>query len=57
MTISNQKKFKADLIIFKCLQGTNIPNFMLYGKRVSCNYGTRGNNATLRFFLFKQDHY
>ena len=24
MTILNQKKFKADLLIFKCLQGTTI---------------------------------
>ena len=48
MTILNQKKFKADLLIFKCLQGTTIPNFESYGERVSHNYGTRGNKATLR---------
>ena len=39
MTILNQKKFKADLLIFKCLQGTNIPNFVCYGERVNHNYG------------------
>ena len=48
MMILNQKKFKAGLITFKCLQGTNIPNFALYGERVSHNYGTRSKNATLR---------
>ena len=47
MMILNQKKVKADLIIFKCLQGTNIPNFTPYGERVCHNNGTRGNNATL----------
>ena len=48
MTILNQKKFKADLLIFKCLQGTNIPNFAFYGERVDHSYGTRSNNTTLR---------
>ena len=47
MTILNQKKFKADLLISKCSQGTTIPNFESYGERVSHNYGTRGNTATL----------
>ena len=47
MTISNQKKFKEDLLIFKCLQGATIPNFESYGERVSHDYGTRGNKATL----------
>ena len=35
-------------LIFKCLQGTTIPNFASYAERVSHNYGTRGNKATLR---------
>ena len=48
MTILNQKKFKADLLIFKCLQGTNIPNFVCYGERLNHNYGTRRNKTTLR---------
>ena len=48
MTILNQKKFKADLLIFKCLQGTNNPNFVCYGERVNHNYGTRRNKTTLR---------
>ena len=48
MMILNQKKFKADLLIFKCLQGTAIPNFASYAERVSHNYGTRDNKATLR---------
>ena len=48
MTIFNQKKFKAGILIFKCLQGTTIPNFASYAERVSHNYGTRGNKATLR---------
>ena len=48
MTILNQKNFKADLLIFKCLQGTTIPNFASYSERVSHNYVTRGNKATLR---------
>ena len=48
MMILNQKKFKADLLIFKCLQGTAIPNFASYAERVSHNYRTRGNKATLR---------
>ena len=47
MMILNQKKFKADLLIFKCLQRTAIPNFASYTERVSHNYGTRGNKATL----------
>eukprot|EP00112_Aurelia_sp_Birch-Aquarium-sp1_P005543 Seg1632.4 transcript_id=Seg1632.4/GoldUCD/mRNA.D3Y31 product="hypothetical protein" protein_id=Seg1632.4/GoldUCD/D3Y31 len=48
MTIFIQKKFKADLLIFKCLQGTTIANFASYGDRINHNYGTRGNKATLR---------
>ena len=48
MTIFNQKKIKADLLIFKCLQGSTIQNFASYGERVCHNYGTRGNKATLR---------
>ena len=48
MTMFNQKKFKADLLIFKCLQGTTIPNFASFGEKVSHNYGTKGNKATLR---------
>ena len=48
MTLLNQKKFKADLLIFKCLQGTNIPNFSCHGGRVNQNFGTRRNKTTLR---------
>ena len=48
MTISNQKKYKIDLLMFKCLQGTSVDNFASYGERVSHNYCTRGNKATLR---------
>ena len=48
MTILNQKKFKADLLIFKCLQGTNISNFAFYGERVDHNYGKKRNKTTLR---------
>ena len=48
MTILNQKKFKADLLIFKCLQGTNFPNFAFFGERIDHNYGTRSNKTTLR---------
>ena len=47
-TILNWKKFKTDLLIFKCLQGTTVENFWSYGERVSYNYGTRGNKAALR---------
>ena len=48
MSVSNQKKYKADLLMFKCLQGTTVENFASYGERISHNYGTRGNKATLR---------
>ena len=48
MTILNQKKFKADFLIFKCLQGTNIPNFVCYGEIVNHNYGTRKNKTAMR---------
>ena len=39
--------YKADLLIFKCLQGTNIPNVACYGERVNHKYGTRRNKTTL----------
>ena len=39
--------FKADLLIFRYLQGTNIPNFACYGERVNHKYGTRRNKTTL----------
>ena len=48
MTIQNQKKFKASMIIFKCLQGTSIPNFASYIDKVDHTYYTRGNSSTLR---------
>ena len=48
MTILNQKMFKADLLIFKCLQGTNIQNFVCYGERLNNNYCTRRNKTTSR---------
>ena len=48
MTIFNKKKFKAGILIFKCLQGTTIPNFASYAERVSHKYGKRGNKANLR---------
>ena len=35
MTISNQKKYKIDLLMFKCLQGTSVDNFASYGERVT----------------------
>ena len=47
MTILDQKKFKADLLIFKCLQGTNVQNCACYGERVNHKCGTRRNKATL----------
>ena len=47
MTIQNQKKFKASMIIFKCLQRT-IPNFASYIDKVDHTYYTRGNSSTLR---------
>ena len=48
MTIINLKKFKADLLIFKYLQGTNIQNLCVLWRRVNLSYGTRSNRATLR---------
>ena len=40
--------FKADLLIFKCLQGTTIPDFACCSERVNHNNGTRRNKTTLR---------
>ena len=48
MTIQNQKKFKAVIQIFKCLQGTAIPNLASYIEKVDHKYNTRGNSSTLR---------
>ena len=48
MTIQNQKKFKAATQIFKCLQGTAVPNLTSYIEKVDHKYNTRGNSSTLR---------
>ena len=55
MTILNQKKFKADLLIFKCLQGTNVQNCACHGERVNHNYGARRNKTTLRIPRFRTE--
>ena len=48
MTIQSQKKFKAAIQIFKCLQGTAVPNLTSYIEKVDHKYNTRGNSSTLR---------
>ena len=48
MTIQNLKKFKVTIQIFKCLQGTSIPNLASYIEKVDHNYNTRGNSSMLR---------
>ena len=48
MTILNQKRFQASILIFKYLQGTAIPHFTSYINKVEHKYNTRGNLSALR---------
>ena len=48
MMVLAQKRFKADVLVFKCLQGTIAKTSRADGERVSHNYRTIGNKATFR---------
>ena len=43
------------LQIFKCLEGTSIPNLASYIEKVDHNYNTRGNSSTLRLPQVRTD--
>ena len=47
MTILNQKRYKASILIFKCLRGAAIPHFTTYINRLEHKYNKRGNLSTL----------
>ena len=47
MMILNPEKFKADPLIFKCFQGTNIPNFACYSETFNQKCGTRCSKTAL----------
>ena len=48
MTTLNQKRFKAAMLTFICLQGTAILHFASCINKVEYKYNTRGTLLTLR---------
>ena len=47
MTILNQKRYKAALLMFKCLQGTALPHFASCINKVEHKHNSRGNLSML----------
>ena len=47
LTIQNQKRYKAAILMFQCIQGAAIPHFTSYINNVEHKYNTRGNLSTL----------